>query len=195
MSKLPQYATESLKALQTKRNKLRRDGILRSWGDEPPLRAPAWSFSATFASMNSHMTSQPEMRPVDHRLVRLDLLIHGAFLGLSVIILTQLLQLKVSDLDCKLWTSILCFAASIPLLSMTFLARTVESTVDRAPKKGFWLVWLSRSGLVVTFVGIATVFLHFCFAAFALFFLASVVSLLVGVNYYNQASSEPGATE
>jgi hypothetical protein len=151
----------------------------------------AWRFRATFASMKPDMANQPEMHPVDYRLVRLDLLMHGALLGVSVVILTQLLQTKVSDLDWELWTSIFCFAASIPLLSMAVLTRTLEGTVNSAPKKGFGLVWLGRLGLFVAFVGIATVFWHFCWLASGLFVLASLVSLLVGESYYDKLPS-PG---
>jgi hypothetical protein len=153
---------------------------------ESPTATAAWRFPPTFVSMNSDMTNEPQLHSVDHRLVRLDLLMHGGLLGVSVVVLTQLLQVKVPELDWKLWISIFCFAVSIPLLSMTVLARTIEDSVDRAPIKGFFLVWSSRLGLVAAFGGIAAVFLHLFGVAFWVFLSVSVFSLLVGAGYYSR---------
>jgi len=56
--------------------------------------------------------------------VREDRLLHSGALGVAIVSIVQLLQLR--SLDWHLWVSVFRFAAAIPILSIDVCLRTIE---------------------------------------------------------------------
>jgi hypothetical protein len=107
----------------------------------------------------------------------------GALLVINVIALIQLLS--VVQLDIPLKVSLYCFAASIPLLTLSWLnghsisqqEYYVDSMYDFVP---------SIISLFISFAGICALFWHFSWTIGVLFMGTSVLAWILGILYYNQ---------
>lgn len=106
--------------------------------------------------------------PEDDARLRVEL---GASLGAAFVTLTQMLQ--VETLSNSLFIALYCFAVSVPLLSLSFMA-----TWRPATRRGIISVF-ETAGQLFLGIGIFMVFCHFSILAAGLFVVVSIVGWFV----------------
>jgi hypothetical protein len=118
---------------------------------------------------------------VDRESVSQERLLNSGVLGLGVVTVIQLLQLDC--LGVPLWVSLVCFATSLPMLSMNIFILSMELVHIRMPAKTFGVRTSAYAGPIIAYIGISAVFWHFHFLAAVLFIVISLGVLFIGGTY------------
>jgi len=125
------------------------------WGRPQELLVTAGELARL---VHAYVTGGLRKRAFDEQASKEDRLVHAGALAVSVAAILQLLQVK--ELGAALSFSVLCFAISLPFLSMGVYLATLEldnkSGVTSVP------LLVARSlGLLATFAGLVGIFWHF----------------------------------
>jgi len=137
------------------------------------MEASLFCFMARMDEHNSYA--------VDRKSARQERLLNSGTLGVGVVTVIQLLQLD--SLDVPLWVSLVCFATSLPILSMSIFILSMELEHTRMPTKPLGVLVSGWAGPIISFIGIAAIFWHFHYLAGVLFIVISLGALIVGGMY------------
>ena len=104
----------------------------------------------------------------------------GAFIGLGVISIVEMLGLPALDIPLKM--SVFSFGVSIPVLTAVILCMINDSVFNLKPHgEGIHRAWFF--GVFMSFLGISGFFFHFSLFAGLLFVVLSITALCMTVRY------------
>jgi len=114
---------------------------------------------------------------------RVNDLLYGGFIGISLLILQAFVSL--TTLDLPLLIALFALAVAIPLLAACIILNNILWVVEYGSRSR-WILLIRHLSPICAIVGIIAVFWHLSWVAGLLFSISGSIGYLVCTNYYAQ---------